>query len=99
MSWKNVVDDCPLCEMENKTHRYYEDDWVVIADALGTGRPFVVLKYHTDDVAQHTYAMVSQKVREVFGDHELAVRMGKIPDHWHAHIIDPGTDPTELRDE
>lgn len=94
--------DCPLCEMEQETHWYYEDDNLVIADAVGTGKPFVVVKGHTDpasitDLLIH--ADIKPIVEEIFGEHDLEERMNHIEDHWHAHIRDTEVSFDEARAE
>lgn len=99
MTWSNVHDSCPLCEMEPKTHWYYEDDLVVVADAVTTGEPFVVWKGHTESLSRALREHVASVVEDLFGDHQLTVRMNMVEDHWHAHIHDPAVEPTHLKDE
>ncbi|QLG30032.1 hypothetical protein HUG10_20720 (plasmid) [Halorarum halophilum] len=96
--WDSVDDDCMLCEMEQCTHWYYEDDELVIADNL-VGRPFVIWKDHKQSVSIDELQTVQHRVRGIFSDHELQVIMNMVPDHWHAHIVEPGGDRAYLRFE
>lgn len=86
MTWENVQQDCMLCEMEERTKWYYEDENVVIAEKL-TGGPFVVWKEHKEELAEEERKYVEKKVREFAGsDYTLAVLMNICEHHWHAHI-------------
>lgn len=85
-NWKNVKDDCLLCEMDKKTKWYLEtQDWVV-AEKLGGG-PFVVYKYHKKELSDEEWADMERIVRHVFDNFEIRVMMSLVKDHWHGHII------------
>lgn len=99
MTWDNPQSGCPLCEMERETHWYRETDDVVVADNFRS-RPFVVWKDHTPKLSGALVeAVVRPAVSEVFGDHELEVRMNHVGDHWHAHVVDESVPPSEAREE
>lgn len=99
MTWQNVQDGCPLCVMEEKTYWYHEDENVVIADALGTGEPFVVWKEHTKSITPDERTIVHETVADVFGSHGLVAKMNVVEDHWHAHITGIDASQAELTDE
>lgn len=96
--WDHVDDDCLLCEMEKKTIWYYEDDELLIANTLH-GAPFVVWKDHTEKIGQTELQTVQHRVSAEFGEHSLQVEMSLVPDHWHAHVVEPGAYPEYLRHE
>lgn len=88
-NWRNVQEDCLLCEMEKKTEWYLETpDWV-IAEKLGGG-PFVVYKKHTKELSDEEWEEMERVVGIIFPDFEIRVRMNLVPDHWHGHIIETG---------
>lgn len=99
MTWDNPQDDCPLCEMAEETHWYHEDRKVVIADALSTDEPFVVLKSHTTDPTDFDLGYAEGVSEYLFGECDFSVKMNVVDDHWHAHIVDPEVDPDHLKDE
>jgi hypothetical protein len=90
MNWNNVVEDCPLCDMEKKTKWYEETDKFVIAEKL-MGGPFIVLKNHTENPDQDTIEEAHNLVSDTFGNHSFRVLMNIVENHWHAHIIKDGS--------
>jgi len=86
MTWKNVQQDCMLCEMEERTKWYYEDERLVIAEKITDG-PFVVWKEHKEEIAKEEREYVEETVTEFAGDdYTLTVLMNICKHHWHAHI-------------
>jgi hypothetical protein len=86
--------------MDKETHWYRETDGLVIADGITTGKPMVVVKSHIEDIFDLVlHADVKPVVEEIFGEHELEVRMNHVGNHWHAHIRDTDVSFSEARDE
>ena len=83
---------CPLCDLEKKTHWYYECDEFVICDCLTCGVPMLVWREHTMTVDYGTLLSgilrLGQYAREKWGQ-ETSIRMRfkqrLIPDHFHVH--------------
>lgn len=74
-----------LCDMEKKTKWYDETEDFVVAESLGGG-PFIIIKNHKVEIDEDELEQAHKLVREIFGEHELTVRMNTVKDHWHAHI-------------
>jgi hypothetical protein len=93
--WENVSKECQLCEMEKRTGWYIEtEDWVV-AEKL-TGGPFVVYKFHTDELTDEEWADMERIVSHVFDEFDIRVLMNIVTDHWHGHILtdcEPNVEP------
>jgi len=97
--WKHPRHDCMLCDMEKKTEWYIETPTFVVAEKLGGG-PFIVAKRHTTDLTDAEWWRARHLAGLVFdGDIELDVRMGMVPDHWHAHIVTDTTADVSLDNE
>jgi len=97
--WSRSRDDCMLCEMQKKTHWYIETPQFVVAEKL-SGGPFIVLKDHKKTIDSDEEWAAQHLSEVVFGeDIELDVRMGMVPDHWHAHIIESDDDRAALANE
>lgn len=84
--WKNVQDDCLLCDMDRKTDWYLETPRFLIAEKLGGG-PFIVFKEHRDFLHDEEFRQAKHLVGLLFDDFELEVRMNMVKDHWHSHIV------------
>ena len=84
--WKNVQDDCMLCEMEKRTEWYIETTEFVIAEKLGGG-PFIVSKRHEQGLSKEKWERAEHLVGLVYDDFELVVKMNLVKNHWHAHLI------------
>jgi len=97
--WKNVREDCMLCEMEEKTEWHIETPTFVLAEKL-TGGPFIVVKRHTKELTDAEWWR-AQHLADLWNGEpvELDVRMGMVPDHWHAHIVTEDTDVADLQNE
>lgn len=88
--WENVQDDCLLCEMEKRTKWYIETpDWVV-AEKL-QGGPFVVYKRHKKELSDEEWERMEHIVGLIFDEFDIQVMMNLVKDHWHGHIVEPGT--------
>lgn len=74
---------CLLCLREKKTHWYYEDDRIWIADCLTCRVPMGVTKKHNASEEDRKY--LRKKMEEMFSDATLDDRMRAIPDHYHVH--------------
>lgn len=85
MSWKNVKDECMLCDMDKRTEWHEETDDFVIAEKL-SGGPFIVIKEHKEEINNEELQNAHKLVSDLFGDHNLTVRMNTVKHHWHAHI-------------
>lgn len=97
-NWEDPDENCMLCHMDQRTHWYYEDERIVIADALN-GHPFVVMKRHDESCPDELIEHAHEVAKEVFGEHEFDTRMHAIPDHFHTHIVDPDEVPKHLKNE
>jgi hypothetical protein len=85
MTWKNVQDDCLLCEMDKRTEWYLETkDWVV-AEKLGGG-PFIVYKRHQTELSDEEWDDMERVAGRVFDDFDVRVIMSHCPNHWHGHL-------------
>ena len=98
-NWRNVQDDCMLCEMEKKTHWYIETPDFVIAEKLGGG-PFIVSKHHSEELDPYDADKVDHLLDIIFGEDawETRVMMNLVEDHWHAHVL-LDEEETELSNE
>ena len=83
--WKNVQDDCMLCEMEKRTEWHIETTEFVVAEKL-SGGPFIVSKRHETQLSDERRGAAEKLVSLLYDDYELRVVMGMVEDHWHAHI-------------
>ena len=88
--WKNVQDDCMLCEMEKRTKWHIETTEFVVAEKLGGG-PFIVSKRHEQRLSKEKWERAEHLVGLVYDDFDLRVVMGLVKDHWHAHIVTDDT--------
>ena len=88
--WKNVQDDCMLCEMEKRTEWHIETPRFVVAEKLGGG-PFIVSKKHEQGLSEEKWERAEHLVGLVYDDFDLRVVMGLVEDHWHAHIVTDDT--------
>jgi len=84
--WKNVQQDCMLCEMEKKTKWYLETQDFIIAEKLGGG-PFIVSKHHETELSDERRDRAERLVALCYDNFELRVLMNLVKDHWHAHIV------------
>lgn len=95
-NWKNVQDDCLLCEMEKRTEWHIETPRFVVAEKL-SGGPFIVSKKHEEELDSEKRESAERLVSLLYDDYELRVLMAQVKDHWHAHVV---TDDTiDLSDE
>jgi hypothetical protein len=87
---------CELCEAARFTHWYHEDDICWVADCEVCDTPMVVWRSHgTDPPAAHVSHMLERLAeagRLRFGPDGWTIDrvMRQIPDHFHAHLRDPG---------
>lgn len=95
MTWTNPRADCALCEMDEQTVWYHEDEEMVICETLD-GSPMVVLKEHTASIDGMQEVLLHGSVESVVGDCEFDVRMNHITDHWHAHLLDSAGHPLQV---
>ena len=85
------VEDCPLCQAEELTERYYEDDLVWAADCLSCGVPMVVRQKHdiapTQEERDRMQDVLTVIADEVFGadNYNIDRAMHTLPDHLHWH--------------
>lgn len=95
-NWKNVQDDCMLCEMEKRTEWHIETPQFVIAEKL-SGGPFIVSKRHETQLSDEKRNAAERLVSLLYDDFELVVKMNLVENHWHAHLIikDENTDLSE----
>jgi len=96
-TWNNAKDDCELCHMRKKTEWYLETPNLIVAEKL-SGGPFVVWKEHKKSLDEDEMALVEHVVELLFGEAELEVRGGLVPDHAHVHIL-PKDENIDLSDE
>lgn len=96
-NWRNAKDDCMLCEMEKRTEWHLETPRWVVAEKL-SGGPFIVSKRHQESLSDDEWERAEHIVGLLYDDFELDVRMGMVPDHWHAHIVRED-DEIDLSDE
>lgn len=87
---------CDLCEAKRKTHLYFSDSLLWIADCGSCSKknspvPMGVLRRHTMDITEDEYdrltAVLVQVGAEVFGkgNFEIDRRQRKIKRHLHWH--------------
>ena len=89
-NWQNTQDDCMLCEMEKRTEWHIETPRFVIAEKL-QGGPFIVSKRHEEELDEQKRERAEHLVGLLYDDFDLQVLMHRVPDHWHAHIVEEGT--------
>jgi len=78
--------DCPLCNLEKKTHWYFENDKYIICDCLTCKVPMFVWKDHDIfPTVQERIEMCSDGKRR-FPDKEPRLLRRQIPDHFHFHM-------------
>jgi hypothetical protein len=88
---------CELCEAEELTWRYFEDDVLWVCDCQSCSTPMVVLKRHTSDPTPDERQAMEAALRQVADDEfgldawTLDTEQRAIPDHchWHARPL-PG---------
>lgn len=86
-TWKNVQEDCLLCDMEKRTEWYLETTEWLIAEKLGGG-PFAVSKKHQKTISDEEWQEMERMIGLAgFEDYELDVRMNLVKDHFHCHIL------------
>lgn len=83
---------CELCNLEKKTHWYFETDYFIGCDCDTCKVPMIVSKRHTTELNQEELIdlmWILAKRFNVFHQvvkGELDQRRRKIYNHWHAHI-------------
>jgi hypothetical protein len=86
--WENVQDECPLCEMDEKTEWHFETaDWVIAEKLNGIG-DFIVYKTHKSYLSDDEWAEMERMVSLCYDDYEIRVLMDHVEDHWHGHVIE-----------
>ena len=86
---------CPLCEAEQLTRWYADDEVCWVADCTVCDTPMVVWKTHgvdpSEDQLAHMLELLGQAADERFGQGgwHYDRLMRQIPDHFHAHGRDP----------
>lgn len=87
-NWRNVDEDCQLCEMEERTEWHLETaDWVIAEKLTGHG-DMVVYKRHTSDLSDDEWEEMERIVGILYDEFEIEVLMHHVEDHFHAHIIE-----------
>lgn len=87
-----------LCEMEKQTTWHFETQRWVIAEKLGGG-PFIVSKTHQKALSDEEWQEMERMIRLAgFEEYDIAVRMNMVENHFHAHILTPGSS-ADLSDE
>jgi hypothetical protein len=87
---------CELCEAARFTHWYHEDDICWVADCEVCDTPMVVWRSHGTDPPEahvsHMLERLAEAGRLRFGPDGWTIDrvMRQIPDHFHAHLRDPG---------
>jgi hypothetical protein len=87
--WRNVDEECLLCEMEKRTEWHIETPEFVVADTL-SGSPFIVSKVHGVKKGEQTdkrFEDARRLVSLLYDNFELVVKMNMCPNHWHGHIV------------
>lgn len=87
--------DCLFCPKPKKiTDWWYESSLCRVIDKP-SGEPMVILNRHTTTPTDAEMLRMEEVVESLFGSHELAVHMGHVTDHWHAHIRNYEKSPDE----
>ena len=87
----DIMDDCPLCDLQKKTHWYIETPWVIVCDCLTCEKPLAVLKRHTMTPTKQEISKMESALagiaNAVYGQNEWRLRREQrnIPDHIHFH--------------
>jgi len=78
--------NCPLCNLEKKTHWYFENDKYIICECLTCKVPMYVWKDHdsfpTTDERIEMYSDANRR----FPGRNLRLLRRKIPQHFHFHV-------------
>ncbi len=78
---------CPLCEAEELTEWYYEDDLIYVCDCLSCGVPMAVIRRHDEEPTEEERRRIEEVVEDLFGkDAVFRGEMRSIPDHFHDHV-------------
>lgn len=81
---------CPLCELENLTKIYYEDDKISVRDCLTCKAPMIIFKRHgpDSDIPLNWKLFAGKKAKELFGEQiYFRTRPKKITSHQHWHVL------------
>jgi|TARA_Y100000310_G_C20684731_1_gene818197 hypothetical protein len=79
---------CELCNLEQKTHWYFDDDDWVICDCITCGTPMAVYRQHTMEIPIDKLYNILAVIGDRLGyGTTLRVNQRKIPDHYHIHIL------------
>ena len=78
---------CQLCDREQLTHWYHEDNICWICECKTCHSPLVVLKAHRKPIKNELEHMLN-KSREIFNleTHAFDFNQKKFKDHFHFHV-------------
>lgn len=83
--------NCPLCNLEHKTHWYYETPEFVVCDCLTCSVPMVVLHEHTMQLRPETLIDILSTLHDLFGPaFTLRCNQRVVSDHLHWHVLVEG---------
>jgi len=82
---------CLLCDMERKTHWYFENEKWIVCDCLtcGIGNPMIVRKKHGFKEDPGDFDEAWKICKELFGEKFVGFRktMRSIKTHLHWHLL------------
>jgi len=78
--------DCPLCNLEKKTHWHFECEEFIICDCLICKVPMYVWKSHDIFPTMQQRIEMYNDARRRFPDKEISLLRRNIKDHFHFHM-------------
>lgn len=79
------MNDCPLCDLEEVTKWFYQDEDFVICDCLTCKTPMVVWRCHTFPSGDEICTM-KRKAAELFPHRRIDEDRRSVSGHYHFHL-------------
>lgn len=79
------MSDCPLCNLERKTHWYRQEKDYVICGCLTCRTPMYVWRHHTFPTEEQIKIMLDD-AKENFPNNIIDMNMRSIQNHFHFHL-------------
>jgi len=81
--------ECPLCNLERRTHRYFESSSWIICDCVTCRVPMVVYCEHMaseEDIGEDKVGDIVDIAQTMFPDRRPDFEMRSFPEHFHFHM-------------